>query len=261
MVEMSETSRILHRATSRSLVIIDELGRGTGTWDGVAIAWAVMERLHAVNRCRTLAATHYKELAAMVGQLAYAHTCRMAYCMDTQKDRIVYAYSVEDGVADRSYGIEVAKLKEVRTFSDQPPLPPLCIPVGLNTKSLPSVDPLGRPLPPLPSLTSKTWLIRSPETQSQRADSLAPIGRAGSDDDTVQSATAEQNEPNLPITVHPVIAESDLLTRSTNPATAQQYPSQVRDVLCEVASSDVSRLTPLDALTLVHRWQSALRSR
>jgi len=241
-----------------------------------------MERLHAVNRCRTLAATHYKELAAMVGQLAYAHTCRMAYCMDTQKDRIVYAYSVEDGVADRSYGIEVAKaagmprdvvarafqlLSSFEAKGSADVLRPASLAATLHPsgpeedQSLPSVDPLGRPLPPLPSLTSKTWLIRSPETQSQRADSLAPIGRAGSDDDTVQSATAEKNEPNLPITVHPVIAESDLLTRPTNPAIAQQYPSQVRDVLCEVASSDVSRLTPLDALTLVHRWQSALRSR
>ncbi len=108
MVEMVETASILNRASPRSLVILDEIGRGTATFDGLSIAWATIEQLHDVNRCRTLFATHYHELtalAAKLGELA-CHTMRVK---EWQGD-VVFLHEVAPGAADRSYGIHVAKL-------------------------------------------------------------------------------------------------------------------------------------------------------
>jgi DNA mismatch repair protein MutS len=108
MVEMVETAAILNRATERSLVILDEIGRGTATFDGLSIAWATIEHLHAVNRCRALFATHYHELTALAAKLdrLACHTMRVK---EWQGD-VVFLHEVAPGAADRSYGIHVAKL-------------------------------------------------------------------------------------------------------------------------------------------------------
>ncbi len=108
MVEMVETAAILNQATARSLVILDEIGRGTATYDGLSIAWSTLEHLHDVNECRALFATHYHELVALGGRLdALApHTMRVK---EWQGD-VVFLHEVAPGAADRSYGIHVAKL-------------------------------------------------------------------------------------------------------------------------------------------------------
>ncbi len=108
MVEMVETAAILNQASERSLVILDEIGRGTATFDGLSIAWAVLESLHEVNRCRALFATHYHELSALAGSLQALkpHAMRVK---EWQKD-IVFLYEVGAGAANRSYGIHVARL-------------------------------------------------------------------------------------------------------------------------------------------------------
>lgn len=108
MVEMVETASILNRADERSLVILDEIGRGTATFDGLSIAWAVVEHLHEVNRCRVLFATHYHELTSLVGKL---HKMSL-HCMKIKEfnDEVIFLHEVIDGAADRSYGIHVAKL-------------------------------------------------------------------------------------------------------------------------------------------------------
>jgi len=108
MVEMVETAAILNQATGRSLVILDEIGRGTATYDGLSIAWATLEHLHGVNRCRALFATHYHELTALSGRLERlaCHTMRVR----EWQDHIVFLHEVAPGVADRSYGIHVARL-------------------------------------------------------------------------------------------------------------------------------------------------------
>ena len=108
MVEMVETASILNRADERSLVILDEIGRGTATFDGLSIAWAVVEHLHEVNRCRALFATHYHELTSLVGKL---HKMSL-HCMKIKEfnDEVIFLHEVIDGAADRSYGIHVAKL-------------------------------------------------------------------------------------------------------------------------------------------------------
>jgi DNA mismatch repair protein MutS len=108
MVEMVETAVILNQASERSLVILDEIGRGTATFDGLSIAWAAIEHLHEANRCRTLFATHYHELTALSSKLPrlYNATVRVK---EWQGD-VVFLHEVLPGSADRSYGIQVARL-------------------------------------------------------------------------------------------------------------------------------------------------------
>jgi len=108
MVEMVETATILNQATERSLVILDEIGRGTATFDGLSIAWAVVEHLHNVNKCRALFATHYHELTTLAAKLPLL-TC---YTMKVKEwnDDVIFLHEVMAGTADRSYGIHVAKL-------------------------------------------------------------------------------------------------------------------------------------------------------
>jgi DNA mismatch repair protein MutS len=108
MVEMSETSAILHSATERSLVLLDEIGRGTSTYDGVAIAWAVTEYLHDTVGCRTMFATHYHELMQLPEELAHARNLNVA--VKESGDRVIFLYHLEPGGTDRSYGIHVAQL-------------------------------------------------------------------------------------------------------------------------------------------------------
>ncbi|HEY6059357.1 MAG TPA: DNA mismatch repair protein MutS, partial [Gemmatimonadales bacterium] len=108
MVEMSETSAILHGATIRSLVLLDEIGRGTSTYDGVAIAWAVSECLHNEIGCKTIFATHYHELTQLTESLAHARNFNVA--VREAADEIVFLHRMEPGGADRSYGIHVGRL-------------------------------------------------------------------------------------------------------------------------------------------------------
>jgi DNA mismatch repair protein MutS len=108
MVEMVETATILHQATSRSLVILDEIGRGTATFDGLSIAWAVIEHLHERTRCRALFATHYHELTSLTESLS-ALSCHTMKVKEWKGD-LVFLHAVAPGAADRSYGIHVAKL-------------------------------------------------------------------------------------------------------------------------------------------------------
>ncbi|MEP6687446.1 MAG: DNA mismatch repair protein MutS [Gemmatimonadales bacterium] len=108
MVEMSETSAILHNAGSRSLVLLDEIGRGTSTYDGVAIAWAVTEHLHDQVGCKTMFATHYHELMQLPERLQHARNYNVA--VRETGETVVFLHRLEPGGTDRSYGIHVAQL-------------------------------------------------------------------------------------------------------------------------------------------------------
>lgn len=108
MVEMVETAAILNQAGPRSFVILDEIGRGTATFDGLSIAWAVVEHLHSVNRCRALFATHYHELTALAAKLPGV-ACQTMRVKEWRGD-VVFLHEVVPGAADRSYGIHVARL-------------------------------------------------------------------------------------------------------------------------------------------------------
>jgi DNA mismatch repair protein MutS len=108
MVEMTETAVILNTATSRSFIVLDEIGRGTATYDGLALAWAVVEHVHARTRAKTLFATHYHELTELAEQLDGVRNLMVS--VKEAGDRIIFLRKVEPGKADRSYGIEVARL-------------------------------------------------------------------------------------------------------------------------------------------------------
>jgi DNA mismatch repair protein MutS len=108
MVEMVETAAILNQADSRALVILDEIGRGTATYDGLSIAWATLEHLHNINRSRALFATHYHELTALAGKLARVENATVA--VKEWQGEVIFLHEVIKGAADRSYGVQVAQL-------------------------------------------------------------------------------------------------------------------------------------------------------
>ncbi len=108
MVEMVETAAILNQSTERSLVILDEIGRGTATFDGLSIAWAVVEHLHETNKCRALFATHYHELTALAARLPQLSLYTMR--IKEWRESVVFLHEVVKGSADRSYGIHVGRL-------------------------------------------------------------------------------------------------------------------------------------------------------
>jgi len=108
---MVETAAILNQATERSFVVLDEIGRGTATYDGLAIAWAVTEALHETNRCRALFATHYHELARLEGRLD--HLANLSLRAREWNGDLVFLHEAVAGQAYRSYGVQVAKLAGV----------------------------------------------------------------------------------------------------------------------------------------------------
>jgi DNA mismatch repair protein MutS len=111
MVEMTETARILNTATPRSLVVLDEIGRGTSTYDGISLAWAIVEHLHDQIGCRTLFATHYHELTDLAQSLAAVRNLNVA--VKEWEDHVVFLHKIVPGAADKSYGIHVARLAGV----------------------------------------------------------------------------------------------------------------------------------------------------
>jgi DNA mismatch repair protein MutS len=108
MVEMVETAAILNQADDRALVILDEIGRGTATYDGLSIAWAVLEHLHGVNRCRALFATHYHEMTALAARLPGVENATVS--VKEWDGEVIFLHEVRQGAADRSYGVQVARL-------------------------------------------------------------------------------------------------------------------------------------------------------
>jgi DNA mismatch repair protein MutS len=108
MIEMIETAGILEKATESSLIIMDEIGRGTATYDGLSIAWATLEHLHNEIRCRTLFATHYHELTQLENAFQNIKNAKVA--IREWNDEIIFLHEVKFGTADKSYGIQVAKI-------------------------------------------------------------------------------------------------------------------------------------------------------
>ena len=111
MVEMTETARILNTATPRSLVILDEIGRGTSTYDGISLAWAAVEYLHEHIGCRTLFATHYHELTDL--EKSFSGMKNLNVAVREWQDEVVFLHKIVEGAADKSYGIHVARLAGV----------------------------------------------------------------------------------------------------------------------------------------------------
>jgi len=207
LVEMSETAHILRHATARSLVLLDEVGRGTSTFDGLAIAWAVVEHLQGRGEAcpRTIFATHYHELTELAVALSGVVNLRMG--VREWGDRVVFLHRVEPGAADRSYGIHVAKLAGI---------PKDVVERAKEILSNLERDEFGR-----------DGLPR--RARPPKARGSPPAGA-------------------LPLFLPPA-------------AEARSDPEEERAaaVLAELRSKDPNRLTPLEALELVFRWQRSLR--
>jgi DNA mismatch repair protein MutS len=173
MVEMSETSAILHNATEHSLVLLDEIGRGTSTYDGVAIAWAVTEHIHDRIGCRTMFATHYHELMQLPEQLQHARNCNVAVKETAQG--IVFLHRLEAGGTDRSYGIHVAELAGLpRSVVDRAKAVLATLETG--HRMVPGAPP-GDPDPAQPTLFDEVGR-RPREATESRADPMREALRA-----------------------------------------------------------------------------------
>ena len=118
MVEMVETAAILNQAGERALVILDEIGRGTATFDGLSIAWAAVEHLHENNRCRAIFATHFHEMTALAGKLPRLRNVTMR--VKEWEGDVVFLHEVGKGAADRSYGVQVARLAGLPEAGGEP---------------------------------------------------------------------------------------------------------------------------------------------
>lgn len=223
MVEMMETANILHHATSRSLVLLDEIGRGTSTFDGLSIAWAVAEHLHDVNGCRTLFATHYHELT----DITASHPRAVAMQVTAQEidGELVFLRQLKAGGADRSYGIEVARLARM----------------------------------PEPVLLRARALLRALE-QGDAAGPQHPKGLQKQPTQQPAMAGAGQGRPAGPqrrqMGLFAALAED---VPSALPAPPLHTPDH-EAVLAEVAGARVNDLTPMQALTLLHAWHGRLAS-
>ena len=191
MVEMTETARILNTASSRSLVILDEIGRGTSTYDGLSLAWAIVEHLHDHVGCRTLFATHYHELTDLASTLAGVVNLNVS--VKEWEDHVVFLHKIVPGAADKSYGIHVARLAGVpRSVNERAKQ----ILAQLEAEHL---DEQGRPK------------IGAGRTKRPRGD--------------IQLTLFAPME-------HPL--------------------------LDTIRETDIDRLTPLEALQLVHKWRNEL---
>jgi DNA mismatch repair protein MutS len=204
MVEMTETANILRHATSRSLVLLDEIGRGTSTFDGLSIAWAVVEHLHGApeGRPRTLFATHYHELTELSVELPGVTNRRMG--AREHGDRVVFTHRVEPGPADRSYGIQVARLAGV----------------------------------PGAVVSRAREILGNLERDAYGRDGLPRLSRS--------SGRRSGAQPTL----FPMMTEETPEPEPADPAAVE--------VLAELREKDPDRLTPLEALQLVHEWRRRL---
>ena len=221
LVEMAETANILRHATPRSLVVLDEVGRGTSTHDGLCIARAVLEHLHDVVRARTLFATHYHELTALADELSGLRNVTVA--VDDADGRLAFLYRVVAGAADRSYGVQVARLAGLPgAVTDRAAaLLRLLEARGLDRTS---ADASGEP----PALAA------TPETPDRRN------GRSAGEPDVLgplhfrEWQVAYEPAPCLPDGAAPRL-------------------------LGELLALDLSSVTPLRALNLLHEMQAAAR--
>jgi len=177
MVEMTETARILNSATERSVVILDEIGRGTSTYDGISLAWAITEHLHDEIQCRTMFATHYHELTDLTTTLKHAANWNVA--VQESNDDVIFLHRIVEGAAGRSYGIHVAKIAGVpRHVTDRAT-------TILATLEEDHVTPEGRPKVPERETTNQRRRQKSlfdfpedpvlDEIRKLEVDSLSPI--------------------------------------------------------------------------------------
>jgi DNA mismatch repair protein MutS len=234
MVEMEETATILHHATRHSLIILDEIGRGTSTYDGLAIARAVVEHLHNVTAARTLFATHYHELASMAEELPHLCVYTMAISEDEQGE-IVFLHRVTPGSIGRSYGVHVAKLAGM----------PLSI-----------VRRAEEVLKRLESTKEKSALLA---LSGQKGNSLTDHGNNGTSLLHQLSATADGNG-QYEIGARLLALTQDYAWQTQEALLAAQKLEHHAGDPSDLDVIDVCAITPLDALNLLFMLQKKRKS-
>ena len=219
MVEMTETATILNSATERSLVLLDEIGRGTSTYDGVSIAWAVTERLHEIG-ARTVFATHYHELVGLAESLERAAAFNV---LVRESDRdIVFLYRLEPGGSDRSYGVHVARLAG---------LPP---------------DVVGRAARILHALESGPWGAGGRGAALAERD-LGQLSLFGGGSSPVGRGPGE-SDPAL---------DRDRRYDPSHSDPVERHRRETAGLLFDrLAALELDRLTPLDALNTLAEWKA-----
>ena len=222
LVEMSETALILRSASEHSLIIMDEVGRGTSTEDGLAIAWAVSEYLLNTVKARTFFATHYHEVTRI------RHNCLQLLCLDVRETdgHIVFTKKIHAGASENSYGLHVARLAGI----------PLQV--------------IDRAQIILNGLQNKTpFALHKPNAAHSAAD--MPMGGEAENDEFIENGNSPEN-PAEGLTVKGAKADS---------VSASGIPALFRDeelVLDEILSCDPNTLTPLEALQALSRWHKSL---
>jgi len=284
LVEMAETANILRHATPRSLVVLDEVGRGTSTHDGLCIAQAVLEHLHDAVGARTLFATHFHELTALADTRAGVENVTVS--VDERDGQLAFLYRVVPGAADRSYGVQVARLAGLPAsvtaraedllrereapssfvLSDSAPitLAPVDGPAG---PPHPTMGPILRPPhgPPAPSPASRRGGDDAPPALGRVSEGAVPYdstpSASGGDglDGTLTPALS-QRERELPLPPLPLAGEGGWGGEG-RPSDTDPQPGQVAArVLAELLALDLGSLTPIRALNLLHDLQSAARA-
>lgn len=245
LVEMSETSHILHHATPRSLIVLDEVGRGTSTYDGISLAWAIAEELHNVVGAKTLFATHYHELTGLAAAPTIADrgaaVRNFTLAVEERDNTVVFLRQVIPGGAEKSFGIHVARLAG---------LPERVVARAAHVLSDLEADrAFGNP-------------EHSP-TQPTAPDSRAPSDREPARDPAEHHA----DESPVPYTTSapaPSVSPSPVLaTASSDSATApgsSLIPHTSSLVLLALSSADIANLTPLQALNLLNDLQQKLQA-
>jgi DNA mismatch repair protein MutS len=173
MVEMAETSAILHTASRRSLVLLDEIGRGTSTYDGVSIAWAVSEHLHERVGCKTIFATHYHELVQLADELVAVRNLNVG--VREVGDQILFLHRLQPGGADRSYGIEVGRLAGLPAPVIGRAREVLALLEGEGERMVPSLSRKGRPARPAAAPAPDQLALFAPTQPHAVVDALRHV--------------------------------------------------------------------------------------
>jgi len=236
MVEMQELSNILHSATEDSLVILDEVGRGTATYDGISIAWAATEYIHNRLGCHCLFATHYHELTALASHLERVDNVHVA--ADERDGEITFLRTVQEGATDRSYGIHVADLAGVpmpvvdraRTVLDK-----LREEKAIEAKGGGSGEP-----------TQAVFDLSAGEFRTASANGATGTART----DTAETADADREAAET----------ADTNREATGPTAQRAVDPAAEAVLEAVTSTDINETSPIELMAKVQQWQEQLQT-